>query len=181
MTNSQSSTMANRFETLTLEELAAIVEKGKEQNGQPITNDDLVAIQTRIEYWQKVKDSLKTLKRTVRDDEDDDNPTPKRIDIKYESVEILNLHSSIRAWTDWKADLERMWRGASWKYQSDDLKVIKATSKMDRACRARWTSYLRNNPANERNYSHFLEWTRTLIKDNVNFESTVYEEYQRAV
>jgi Zinc knuckle len=181
MADAQSSTMTSRFEAMTLEELAGIVEEGKDQNGQPLANDDLVAIQIRMEYWQKVKDSLKSLKRSVRDNEDDDNPTPKRIDIKYESVEILSLHSSIRAWTDWKADLERMWRGASWKYQSDDLKVIKATSKMDRACRARWTSYLRNNPAHEKDYSHFLEWTRTLIKDNVNFESTVYEEYQRAL
>jgi hypothetical protein len=74
-----------------------------------------------------------------------------------------------------------MWRGAAWKYQSDDLKVIKATSKMDSACRARWTSYIRNNPADEKDYLRFLEWTRTLIKDNVNFDSTIYEEYQGAV
>jgi hypothetical protein len=52
---------------------------------------------------------------------------------------------------------------------------------MDKACRARWTSYLRNNPSYENNYGHFLQWTRTLIKDNANFESTVYEEYQEAV
>lgn len=70
---------------MTLEELAGIVEEGKDQNGQPLANDDLVAIQIRMEYWQKVKDSLKSLKRSVRDNEDDDNPTPKRIDIKYES------------------------------------------------------------------------------------------------
>ena len=62
--------MANRFETLTLEELVTLVEKGKEENGQPLTNDDLVAIQTRMEYWQKVKDALKSLKRTIHDDED---------------------------------------------------------------------------------------------------------------
>ena len=74
-----------------------------------------------------------------------------------------------------------MWRGAAWKYQTDDLKVIKATSKMDKACRARWTGYLRNTPRDEDNYSRFLEWTRTLIKDNVNFESTVYEQHQAAV
>ena len=172
--------MANRFEVMTLEELTTLVEKGKEENGQPLTNDDLVTIRTRMEYWQKVKDTLKSLKRTIHDDEDDNNPLSKRIDIKYESVEILNLHSSIRAWTDWKADLERMWRGAAWKYQSDDLKVIKATSKMDSACRARWTSYIRNNPTDEKDYPRFIEWTRTLIKDNVNFDSTVYEEYQGA-
>jgi hypothetical protein len=87
----------NPFETLTLEELVRLVEKGKEDNGQPLTNDDLVAIQTRMEYWQKVKDTLKSLKRTVRDDEDDNNPFSKRIDIKYESAEILNPHSSIHA------------------------------------------------------------------------------------
>ncbi|KAN0067349.1 hypothetical protein V8E54_002570 [Elaphomyces granulatus] len=122
MTNSHSLSMANRFETLTLEELVTLVEKGKEDNGQPLTNDDLVAIQRRMEYWQKVKDTLRSLKRTAgRDNDDDNNPLSKRIDIKYESVEILSLHSSIRAWTEWKADLERMWRGAAWKYQSDDL------------------------------------------------------------
>ena len=87
--------MMNRFETLTLEELVRLVEKGKEDNGQPLTNDDLVAIQTRIECWQKVKDTLKSLKRTIHDDEDGNHS--KRIDIKYESVEILNPHSSIHA------------------------------------------------------------------------------------
>jgi hypothetical protein len=87
--------MMNRFETLTLEELVRLVEKGKEDNGQPLTNDDLVAIQTRIEYWQKVKDTLKSLKRMIHDDEDGNHS--KRIDIKYESVEILNPHSSIHA------------------------------------------------------------------------------------
>ena len=131
-----------------------------------------------MEHWQRVKDSLKSLKRGH---ENEEKYPPKQVDIKYESVEILTLHSSIRAWTDWKADLERMWRGAAWKYHTDDLKVIKATSKMDRACRARWTSYLRNTPEDEDSYPRFLEWTRTLIKDNVNFESTVYEQYQGAV
>jgi hypothetical protein len=51
--------MLNRFEILTLEELVTLVEKGNEENGQPLTNDDLVAIQTRMEYWQKIKHSLK--------------------------------------------------------------------------------------------------------------------------
>ena len=89
--------MANRFEVMALEELITLVEKGKEENGQALTNDDLIAIQTRMEYWQKVKDTLKSLKRTVRDDEDNNNPFSKRIDIKYESAEILNPHSSIHA------------------------------------------------------------------------------------
>jgi len=52
---------------------------------------------------------------------------------------------------------------------------------MDKAWRARWTSYLRNNSSYESDYGHFLQWTRRLIKDNANFESTVYEEYQDAV
>jgi len=38
--------MANRF---TLEGLITLVEKGKEENGQALTNDDLIAIQTRME------------------------------------------------------------------------------------------------------------------------------------
>jgi hypothetical protein len=60
-----------------------------------------------MEHWQRLRDSLSALKRKGHDD--DDHSISKRIDIKYESVEIITLHSSIRAWTDWKADLERMW------------------------------------------------------------------------
>jgi hypothetical protein len=104
------------------------------------------------------------------------------IDIKYESVEILNLHSSIRTWTDWKADLERMWRGAAWKYQSlsDDLKVIKATSKMNRACRARCTSYIATTLPMRKITLASLNRHCTLIKDNVNFDGTVYEKLSSA-
>ncbi|KAK9233675.1 hypothetical protein V1525DRAFT_174909, partial [Lipomyces kononenkoae] len=29
-------------------------------------------------------------------------------------------------------------------------------------------------------YSHFLGWTRTLVRHNVSFETTVYEEYEKA-
>jgi hypothetical protein len=45
---------------------------------------------------------------------------------------------------------------------------------------SRWTSYLRNDPADE-NYYSFFEYTRTLIKDNVNVESTVYGRLPKAL
>ncbi|KAK9233786.1 hypothetical protein V1525DRAFT_415361 [Lipomyces kononenkoae] len=51
---------------------------------------------------------------------------------------------------------------------------------MDKACRARWNAYVRINPTKEDDYSHFLGWTRTLVRHNVSFETTVYEEYERA-
>ena len=75
------------------------------------------------------------LKRRDReDDNDSENAPAKRIDIKYDEVDLLTLKSTFRAWTDWKADLERVWAGAPWKYERDTLKIIKAVSKMDKAC-----------------------------------------------
>ncbi|KAK9426833.1 hypothetical protein V1505DRAFT_153967 [Lipomyces doorenjongii] len=90
----------------------------------------------------------------------------------------MNLKSSFRAWTDWTV-LERVWAGAPWKYQRDNLKIIKAVSKMDKVCRARWNGYVRINPDKEDDYAHFLGWTRTLFRHNVSFETTVYEEYEK--
>ncbi|KAK9258843.1 hypothetical protein V1519DRAFT_453501 [Lipomyces tetrasporus] len=51
---------------------------------------------------------------------------------------------------------------------------------MDKVCRARWNAYVRINPDKEEDYAHFLGWTRTLVRHNVSFETTVYEEYEKA-
>ncbi|KAK9427042.1 hypothetical protein V1505DRAFT_417712 [Lipomyces doorenjongii] len=166
-----------RFDTLSLEELLEIVNEGKDSEGTPLNNSDLDAIQTRIAS-QGVRNDLK---RRDRGDDDAIEQIPgKRIDIKYDEVDQLTLKSSFRAWTDWKADLERVWAGAPWKYQRDNFKIIKAVSKMGKACRARWNGYVRINPDKGEDYAHFLGWTRTLVRHNVSFETTVYEEYEKA-
>ncbi|KAK9372912.1 uncharacterized protein V1513DRAFT_486596 [Lipomyces chichibuensis] len=168
----------NRFDTFSLEELLQIVDEGMDTDGAPLNNNDLDAIQARIVCWRRLHNEVQgaknELKRRGRNDDDVSESVPgKRIDIKYDE-------SSFRAWTDWKADLERIWAGATWKYQHDNLKIIKAVSKMDKACRARWNGYVRINPDKEEDYAHFLSWTRTLVRHNVSFETTVYEEYEKA-
>ncbi|KAK9241692.1 hypothetical protein V1506DRAFT_550009 [Lipomyces tetrasporus] len=154
-------------------------------DGAPLNNNDLDAIQARIVCWRRLQNEVQgaknDLNRRGRGDDDVIEGVPgKRIDIKYDEVDPLTLKSSFRAWTDWKADLERVWAGATWKYQRDNLKIIKSVSKMDKACRARWNAYVRINPEKEDDYAHFLSWTRTLVRHNVSFETTVYEEYERA-
>ncbi|KAK9371526.1 uncharacterized protein V1513DRAFT_37842, partial [Lipomyces chichibuensis] len=137
----------NRFDTFSLEELLQIVDEGKDTDGAPLNNNDLDAIQARIVRWRRLHNEAQgaknELKRRGRHDDDVSESVPgKRIDIKYDEVDTLTLKSSFRAWTDWKADLERIWAGATWKYQHDNLKIIKAVSKMDKACRARWNGYV---------------------------------------
>ena len=101
---------------------------------------------------QKAKDSLKSLKRTIRDADNDDNPVSKRILsmslLKPRLFTLLFEHGPT-------GRLTSIAKGAAWKYQSDDLKPIKATSKMAKACRAAGTSYFRKNPADENNYFRF--------------------------
>ncbi|KAK9327425.1 hypothetical protein V1520DRAFT_387482 [Lipomyces starkeyi] len=175
----------SRFDTFSLQELLQIVDEGMDSDGAPLTNNDLNAIQARIVCWRRLHNEVQgaknDLKRRDRGNDDVIEGIPdKRIDIKYDEVESLTLKSSFRAWTDWKADLERVWAGATWKYQRDNLKIIKAVSKMDKACRARWNAYVRINPDKDSDYAHFLGWTRTLVRNNVSFETTVYEEYEKA-
>jgi hypothetical protein len=173
-----------RFDTLTLEDLLNVVSDGTDKDGTPLDNNDLDAIQVRIARWRRLRKEAEgarnDLKRRDREDDDIENVPAKRIDIKYDEVDSLTLKSSFRAWTDWKADLERVWAGAPWKYERDTLKIIKAVSKMDKACRARWNAYVRINPTRDNDYGHFLDWTRTLVRNNVSFETTVYEEYEKA-
>ena len=145
----------------------------------------MTEIQARIALWNRAQEeSSKARNNRKRKDHQDgdsiENISNKRIDIKYDEVEALTLRSTFRTWTDWKADLERVWAGAPWKYQRDSLKIIKAVSKMDKACRARWNAYVRINKNKEDDYNHFLDWTRTLVRNNISFETTVYEEYERA-
>lgn len=174
-----------RFDTLSLEDLLKAADNGRDKDGAPITNNDLDAIMARVARWRRLRNEVqgarKDLKRRGREDDTDSENTPsKRVDIKYDEVDSLTLKSTFRAWTDWKADLERVWAGAPWKYQRDNLKIIKALSKMNKACRARWNAYVRINLTKEGDYTHFLDWTRTLVRNNFSFETTVYEEYERA-
>ena len=184
LTNPPENPFPTRFDKLTLEDLLNIVNDGKDKDGVPLGNNDLDAIQVRIALWRRLQKEAEGArndrKRRDRDDDNDENTPAKRIDIKYDEVDSLTLKSSFRAWTDWKADLERVWAGAPWKYERDTLKVIKAVSKMDKACRARWNAHVRINPTKDNDYSHFLGWTRTLVRNNVSFETTVYEEYEKA-
>ncbi|KAK9427233.1 hypothetical protein V1505DRAFT_417614 [Lipomyces doorenjongii] len=141
---------SNRFDTFSLEELLQIVDDGMDTDGAPLNNNDLHAIQVRIVSWRRLQNEVQgaknDLKRRGRADDDVIEGVPgKRIDIKYDEVDLLTLKSSFRAWTDWKADLERVWAGATWKYQRDNLKI--------QGC---------------------LENGQGL------FETTVYEEYEKA-
>ncbi|KAK9366555.1 hypothetical protein V1509DRAFT_660022 [Lipomyces kononenkoae] len=111
-------------------------EQKSSNRGETFNNDDLDAIQAKIARWRRLRKEAQgaknDLKRRERgDDEFIEGGSGKRIDIKYDEVESLTLTSSFRAWTDWNADLERVWAGASWKYERDNLKIIKAVSKME--------------------------------------------------
>ncbi|KAK9238486.1 hypothetical protein V1525DRAFT_440534, partial [Lipomyces kononenkoae] len=69
--------------------------------------------------------------------------------------------------------------GASWKYQRDKLKIIKACQN-GQGLQGPLEWLHSHYPDKEEDYTHFLGWTRTLVRHNVSFETTVYEEYEKA-
>ncbi|KAK9489932.1 hypothetical protein V1508DRAFT_406733 [Lipomyces doorenjongii] len=120
--------------------------EGKDSEGTPLNNSDLDAIQTRIACWRRLWNEAhgvrNDLKRRDRGDNDAIEKFPgKRIDIKYDEVDQLTFEILLSGLDRLEGRLRACLAGAPWKYQRDNFKIIKAVSKMDKACRARWNGY----------------------------------------
>jgi hypothetical protein len=147
---------------------------------EALSTDQLQLLGARIRELTALRDG--TSQKRPRNDSDDDAVVTKRrtLDLKYDQVEILTQNFTVRQWAQWKEDLELVYDGASWKFSDGRNKITKALSKMNTHCRSLFHSFKTMKPAIMTDYAEFLEWTKSLIKDNANFESSIYDEWENA-
>jgi len=116
---------------------------------------------------------VRTGKRTHEDtDDEDDRPRKRRADhdLKYDDIKKLKLGASLKAWSDWKMEIQRAFRGAPYKYDNDYAKVIKVVSHLDEDCKALWNNHVREAPSDEEDWEAFISWVNATTRDQGNDE-----------
>ena len=77
---------------------------------------------------------------------------------------------SLKAWSDWKIDVQRAFDAAPYRYDSNRPKVIKALDNIDEDIKTLWNNYIRTNPNDEYEWDSFLTWLNATIRDQGNDE-----------
>jgi hypothetical protein len=149
-------------------------------DNEVLSSEQLQILGERIRELTEIRDGAS--RKRPRDNSDDDAVATKRktLDLKYDEVETLTQSFTVRQWAQWKEDLELVYHSASWKYYFDQDKITKALSKMNAHCRSLYHSFKTMKEEITSDYTQFLEWTKSLIKDNANFESSIYDEWEHA-
>ena len=76
----------------------------------------------------------RTGKRTHEDtDDEEDRPRKRRADhnFKYNNIKELKMGATLKAWSDWKIEIQRAFDVSPYKYDNDYIKVIKALSHLN--------------------------------------------------
>jgi len=148
-------------------------------DNQPLSIEQLRVLTDRIRELVRARAG----KRAHEDaDDEDDMPRKRRADhdLKYDNIEKLRLGASLKAWSDWKMEIQRAFRGAPYKYDNDCAKVIKAVSHLDGDCKALWNNHVRETPEDEENWEAFISWVNTTTRDQGNDELATQAAWARA-
>jgi hypothetical protein len=68
-----------------------------------LTPDQITTLIKRIQTVSKAQETLQKMKHLREDEHDSDYRSKKHRDVNYTQVEVLELTSSIREWSGWKA------------------------------------------------------------------------------
>ena len=121
-------------------------------------------------------------KRARNESDDEDRPRKRRADhdFKYSNIKELKIGATLKAWSDWKIEIQRAFDTAPYKYDNDRTKVIKALSHLDEDSKTLWNNYIRTNPGDEYDWEAFLVWLDTTVRDQGNDEVATQIEWSKA-
>ena len=125
----------------------------------------------------------RTGKRANEDSDDENNRPRKRRadhDLKYNNIKELKIGATLKAWSDWKIEIQRAFDASPYKYDNDCTKVIKALSHLDEDSKTLWNNYIRTNPAEEYDWEAFITWLDTTVRDQGNDEIATQIEWAKA-
>jgi hypothetical protein len=98
--------------------------------------------------------------------------------IKVVPSYTLKVSSSLREWGDWKKDIERVFEGDPYTYQTGFQKILKALDYLDSSLKSLWYTY--NDQQGIGKWSTFVNWTRENIQNGQNATATLYEQLNSA-
>ena len=147
-------------------------------DNQILSDEQLQVLTNRIRALMRAR----TGKRAREDSEDEDAPRKRRADhdLKYDNIKGLKIGSTLKAWSDWKIEIQRAFDASPYKYDNDCTKVIKALSHLDEDSKTLWNNHIRTNPEDEYDWEAFLAWLDTTVRDQGNDEVATQIEWAKA-
>lgn len=158
---------------MSIEELMGLLE----DRTTTLTPEEFRLVKDHCERYTLLA-SLQGAKRKM-DAPEDGAPAPKRREFKYTNIEKLTIGASLRKFTDWKADMERLFQGNTEKFGTDSMKLIAAHQYMDTKAKTLWQTHIHTNPGDDR-WGPFLQWAQQMVTQGANFEITTYQEHHNA-
>jgi len=99
--------------------------------------------------------------------------------IKVTPSYTLKVSSSLREWGDWKKDMERVFRGDPYTYQTGSQRILKALDYVDPSLKSLWYTY-DDQQGGIGKWATFVNWTRDNIQNGQNATATLYEQLNAA-
>ena len=125
----------------------------------------------------------RTGKRSHEDtDDEDDRPRKRRADhdLKYNNIKELKMGASLKAWSDWKIDIQRAFDAAPYKYDNDRTRVIKALDHIHEDIKTMWNNHIRTDINDEYDWDAFITWLDATVRDQGNDEVATQIEWAKA-
>jgi hypothetical protein len=95
--------------------------------------------------------------------------------IKVTPSYTLKVSSSLREWGDWKRDIERVFEGDPYTYQTGSQKILKALDYLDTSLKSLWYTHS-DQKGGIKKWPTFLTWARANIQNGQNATATLYEQ-----
>jgi len=99
--------------------------------------------------------------------------------IKVTPSYTLKVSSSLREWGDWKKDIERVFEGDPYTYQTGSQKILKALDYLDSSLKSLWYTH-NDQQGGIGKWPTFINWTRDNIQNGQNATATLYEQLNAA-
>jgi Zinc knuckle len=99
--------------------------------------------------------------------------------IKVTPSYTLKVSSSLREWGDWKKDIERVFEGDPYTYQTGSQRILKALDYLDSNLKSLWYTF-NDQQKGVGKWSTFINWTRDNIQNGQNATATLYEQLNAA-
>jgi hypothetical protein len=148
-------------------------------DNQPLSTEQLQVLTDRIRVLVKARTGKRVNEST---DDEDDRPRKQRADhdLKYNNIKELKTGATLKAWSDWKIEIQRAFDASPYKYDNDRTKVIKALIHLHEDCKTMWNNHIRTAPDDEYNWQAFSTWLDSTIRDQGNDEIKTQIEWSKA-
>lgn len=147
-------------------------------DNQLLSAEQLRVLADRIRELMRAR----TGKRANEDSDEDDRPRKRRADrdLKYNNIKELKIGATLKAWSDWKIEIQRAFDAAPYKYDNDRSKVIKALIHLHEDSKTMWNNHIRTAPDDEYDWEAFITWLDATVRDQGNDEVTTQIEWAKA-